>query len=408
MGGRLWSPPFAITLLVSTMISIGHYMLMTVLPGYAVRLGGGPQSAGLIMGVYSFSALVARPVSGYFMDTIGRRAVMTTGGLLFLAGTLALNWADQTSLLIVIRAVQGIGFSAISSAVSVVLADLSPPERLSEGLGWSQMCNSLTLAVGPFLSLTVVASAGFAFFFPMTAVVIGTGAGLTLLVVYSGNRPAAIRSAAGRQTAGNSPVGGSSLAQGAVPARRARPASRVSPGVFSIASVTLLMAFGLGTVFSFVTIHGTSLGLKATSMFFPVYALASIVTVRSLSGNAVRLFGPSRLMGAGLVAITCAFLSLGLAASGAPFLLAALLLGSGSGISFTMGNTILMSSASPENRGLSSAILFASMDIGIGTGSMLGGLVAVRLGYGGMFLAASCTAVAALVALFLRTRRHPE
>jgi predicted MFS family arabinose efflux permease len=111
-------------------------------------------------------------------------------------------------------------------------------------------------------------------------------------------------------------------------------------------------------------------------------------------------------MAAGLVAIACAFVFLGVAESGVLYLIAALLLGSGSGISFTMGNTILMSSASPENRGLSSAIIFASMDIGIGTGSMLGGLVAVRLGYGGMFLAASFTGIAALAALYLRSRRQ--
>jgi MFS family permease len=388
------------------MVGFSHYMLMTVLPGYAAHLGSGSQSAGLIMGIYSFSALAARPLSGYFMDTIGRRAVMTTGGVLFLLGTLALNRADRTWFLIAIRVVQGIGFSAVSSSIGVVLADLSPPRCLSEGLGWLQVSNSLTLAVGPFSSLAIVASSGFTLLFPVVAAIAGVGTLLTSLIIYPGNKSQSGKEAAWMNVPGEFADEGLSGTVQIEPGFTTRLRSRISSGMFSIAAVNIFMTLGLGTVFSFVTLHGNNLGLRETSLFFPLYALASITTVRMLSGPAVRRFGPVKLMTAGLATAICGYIALGLAGNASLYLFAALLMGAGFGLSFTMGSTLLMSGTTPEKRGMSNAINFDAIDIGSGSGSMLGGILAVRMGYGGLYLAASATGVAALTTLFLRTRRQ--
>ncbi len=407
--GRLWKPPFVFALLVSTIVACGHYIFMAVLPGYALGLGGGPGIAGAIMGVYSFSALLARPVSGRLMDTLGRRAVMTAGVVLFLAGSIALGHADRTWLLVAVRVLQGLGFGAVSSSIAVIVADLSPSRRLAEGLGWLQACNSAMLAAGPPVGLAVVAAAGHGTLFPLVSVLIGAAAAIGLLVDYPGDRP---RSDAGTaRTRARSPDArgktGIAIPRGTEQEAPPGGVPALAPGILWIAGINLFMTLGLGTIFSFAILHGTGLGIRETGLYFPCFALASIVAVRAASGAPARRFGTERLLAAGLAATTLAYLLLGMAGSSLSYLASALILGAGSGIAFTMCSTLLMSGTSRENRGLSNAIGYAAFDIGIGAGSVLGGMLALSTGYGGLFLAASGTTVVALAILAIRGRAGP-
>ncbi|KEK01588.1 MFS transporter [Oenococcus oeni] len=57
--------------------------------------------------------------------------------------------------ILIIRALQGIGFSASSTSGSAIAADLVPASRLTEGIGYYTLANTIGMALGPGLGLNM-------------------------------------------------------------------------------------------------------------------------------------------------------------------------------------------------------------------------------------------------------------
>ncbi|MBR0107424.1 MAG: MFS transporter, partial [Lachnospiraceae bacterium] len=61
---------FILMMLVNVCLSVGFYFFQPVLPGYITSMGISITVAGIIAGLFSFTALVARPFTGLLSDRI--------------------------------------------------------------------------------------------------------------------------------------------------------------------------------------------------------------------------------------------------------------------------------------------------------------------------------------------------
>ena len=161
----LWSPQFILLVAISLMVSTGHYMLMATLPLYAVALSGNRTMAGLMVTMLALSALVFRPYFGNLMDTRGRKLVLVIGAGLLMATALLYNFVVVIPLLFLIRFIQGSGFSAHTTSSGTIAADLLPGSRLSEGMGYFSIANTVATAIGPFIALYCVERFGYRMLF---------------------------------------------------------------------------------------------------------------------------------------------------------------------------------------------------------------------------------------------------
>ncbi len=100
---------------------------------------------------YLLSSTAMVPVYGRLSDLHGRRAVLLTGTVVFLAGSALCGLAASMGQLILWRIVQGVGAAAITSTAFAVPADLFAPAERSRYMGWFSATFGLASVLGPWV-----------------------------------------------------------------------------------------------------------------------------------------------------------------------------------------------------------------------------------------------------------------
>lgn len=111
----------AILALVGFVTSFGAHIVATNLPSYAETVGVGALMIGLLIGVYDFAELFAKPVSGFIADRRGMKLTLLAGLGIFIAGSLLFLVIDPR-LLLLVRFVQGLGAAALSTVSITMVA----------------------------------------------------------------------------------------------------------------------------------------------------------------------------------------------------------------------------------------------------------------------------------------------
>ncbi len=127
--------PLAIAFATSVTLVSGTSLVYPALPAVALDLQVDTAKVGLIIAVFSAPAIFLAPLFGAIADLHGRRRVLLIGlGLFALAGTAA-AWARSFDVLLLLRALQGVGMSALSPLTIALISDILPEEREIHGQG---------------------------------------------------------------------------------------------------------------------------------------------------------------------------------------------------------------------------------------------------------------------------------
>src|SRR2546425_2603190 len=113
--------------------SFGAHIVATNLPAYAQAVGAGAFMIGLLIGVYDFAELFAKPIAGFIADRRGMKLTLLTGLGIFVLGTLLFLFISPT-LLLLVRFIQGLGAAALST-VSITLVAKYFPTRRGQAFG---------------------------------------------------------------------------------------------------------------------------------------------------------------------------------------------------------------------------------------------------------------------------------
>ena len=169
--GRLFSMDFICILLLAFLNSTIYQSFTTVIPLFSTSIGGDNVVAGLLVAIYMVGAIAIRPIWGYLADTKSRYVVVILGASLVALSRIGYNFAATIPVLMILRLVQGIGFSGNTNTTATMAADVIPEKRMSEGIGYYGLANVLATAIGPTLALSVSEGLGFSSFFKICTVV---------------------------------------------------------------------------------------------------------------------------------------------------------------------------------------------------------------------------------------------
>ncbi len=119
----------------SLMVIMGTNLVQQVLPAMTEPLGVTVAQIGLVIAVYTAPAIVLAPLLGVAADRYGRRPLLIGGLILFGAAGTAVAAAPGFGWVLVLRTVQGIGFSAVIPLTIVLIGDLLEGRREVSGQG---------------------------------------------------------------------------------------------------------------------------------------------------------------------------------------------------------------------------------------------------------------------------------
>lgn len=383
---KLWTKEYIAMTALAFFLSVSLNITGTVIPFFAQHLGGDLSTLGLVMAFFTASALVFRPYFGNMLDKKGRKLTIIAGGVIFSVVTLAYGIALSVIGLLALRFLHGLGFSAHSTAAGTIVADIVPKSRLTEGVGFFGISHTLSMALGPLIGLNLLEYRGFSEVFILAAV-LGAISVVIAMSLKLGN------DSKKEQVDENNEriiLTVNSSIQSAIIEKSAIPASLV----------LLFIALTLGAVITFLPIFALSRGIGDIGIFFTVFALVQLIA-RPLTGRLADKFGFSAIMLPGLAFMAISMLILAFASNLGMFVAAGISYGLGFGSTHPTLNAILIKLCPPERRGVGNATFFSAMDIGIGTGAILWGIVSQIAGFTYVFVgAAICVVVASVLYIF--------
>lgn len=351
------------------------FSCFTLLPTYLIReIGAGPSAIGLVMGVFGWSSVALTPLCGAAVDRHRHRRTILAGALLT-AATSACFLAVRSvgPAMLALRVAQALSNTLVATAVGVAVAEIAPPERLSQALGLGGASILVMNAVAPAAAEPLAAALGWSAVFAMSSA-------------------AALAAAA---TAWTLPERGGR-------ARHPEPSSTLAllrrPVALHYALVVVLVGLASGTIFTFQQPFALELGRERVRGFLVAFAAAATL-VRLILGHVPDRYGRERVAKVSLAVYGLAALALpGLPASGMEPLGA--VFGIAHGLFYPALNAIAMNAVARHERGRLMAIFTGAFNLGV-SGTALLGLVAERAGYPALFHVAGAAALAGTVVLAL-------
>ncbi|MGW2396156.1 DHA2 family efflux MFS transporter permease subunit [Kitasatospora sp. NPDC001664] len=141
---------FATIVLGMLMAALDQTIVSTALPTIVAELGGGGHMAWVVT-AYLLAETVATVLVGKFGDLFGRKIVFQVSAVVFVAGSVVSGAANGMLLLIVGRAVQGIGGGGLMVTAMALIADVIPLRERGKYQGALGAVFGVTTVVGPTL-----------------------------------------------------------------------------------------------------------------------------------------------------------------------------------------------------------------------------------------------------------------
>jgi MFS family permease len=393
---RLWTRDFILICLVGLMTSIGMQILNATMTLYADSLGAKATFSGLMATGFALMAAVFRLFSGRFADRRGRRLTMVIGSAIFALSIFGFGAFAVLPALFFFRSIQGIGFSAVSTSAAAAAADVTPRERLGEGLGYFGLGQSLAMAFGPAIGLLFAAKNNFFSLYTFAAVMVVVCLVFSALSTYEKRMHLFDHPAKPAEDAAAGPI---RIYRGiwSVIEKKALPASLVY----------FLICISSGSILAFLPLFAADRHFASISVFYLVEAIGMFIA-RLFSGRLFDRKGPAFGFVPGLLLGALAFVLITVATHDALFLLAGFIYGVGLGMLMTVFYALAIRDSAVHRRGAASATFNLLIDIGIGLGTAIWGIVIDLMGFSTMYYGSAVCLLAALaISLILFRNRRP-
>ncbi len=364
---KLFTKNFVLTSLSTFAIFTSFYFLLVTLPIYILELGGSESEIGLIIGVFTISAVLLRPFIGMGVDIVGRRKILVAGSVIFLVSMLLYNYTTSVFSLLLLRVFHGIGWGAATTAASTLIADIAPASRRGEAMGVFGIASNVAMAIGPALSFSLLYISG-APDFPRLFSAGAAIALVSLLLVI--------------------PISETVVA---------RPkTSLFSKEAFFPSALMFAVTLTYGSIVSFLSLFVQKEGAGNPGIFFTVFA-ATLILVRALAGKLSDIKGRKFVIIPGMIIISFGLWVLSMAGSLWVFLAAALLYGLGFGLVHPTLMAFLVDRVNERGRGAAMGTFTAAFDLGIGAGSIILGVVLQFFGFRVMYILSGLVVLAGAI-----------
>nr|WP_310239372.1 MFS transporter [Brevibacillus nitrificans] len=358
-GNALWTKEFIILAMSNFMLFVAFQMLIPTLPVFITDKGGDQLAVGLVVSLFTVSALLVRPFTGKALDSMGRRPVLLSGLAIFLFSVFGYYWMASVALVLALRFVHGIGWGIVTTTYGTIVSDIIPAERRGEGMGYFGMFTNLAMAVGPLIGLSVSQSFGYGWLFGISGGLTGVAMILTRMVEIK------------------APIG------------MTQPSAAAGGGLFEKkalfpALLALLTGVMYGGVVSFITLFGQEVGIENVGLYFLFNAI-SLMLVRPLAGKLFDKKGPFWVLMPGGVLTGIAVVVLSYSTTELGLIVAAILFGIGAGSVQPSLQAWTIQRVDPSRRGATTGTFFSAFDLGIGGGAMILGAIAKQTGFAMMY-----------------------
>jgi MFS family permease len=349
---RLWTREFLLVWCGTFLTFFAAFQLFPTAPLRLRELGADLSESGRFLTVFTVGSSLGALVTGQLGDRIGHKRMMVFASTTFMAIMAVYAFMPVRWGFYVLAPLHGAIWSGLLTATTALLGGLLPEDRRAEGLSWYGLASPGGVVFGPTVGVAMHQAFGFR--------------GMCLGLVLS--------------------FGVLAILTRLLPTDRAheggRPPFRGPEGpAIRLASVLFFIALSYGALSSFSAQEALWLKMAWPSAFLSCLAVGMVAT-RLVMGAVGFGSRPVRLLPWMLALAAVGLSVLAFAPGGlARHVVAGLVYGAGYSMVFTLLNTALLATVSPQRRGAAFGTFMFAFDAGIGLGSWALGLLMGRWGF---------------------------
>ncbi len=142
-------------MLVIFLFAIDATIVSTSMPTIVAKLGG-LELYSWVFSIYMLTSALATPIFGKLADLFSRRNLMLVGIAIFVIGSTLCGAAQSMKMMVLFRAIQGIGGGAIYALAFIVVGILYPVEKRAKMQGVISSIWGLSSILGPLAGGVIV------------------------------------------------------------------------------------------------------------------------------------------------------------------------------------------------------------------------------------------------------------
>ncbi len=324
-------------------------MLIPELPAFLTQLGGADYK-GLIISLFTVTAMLSRPFSGKLSDKIGRVPVMMLGAVVCVVCSLFYPLLTTINAFFLLRLVHGFSTGFTPTGQAAYLSDIIPSHRRGEAMGYLGTASGIGMACGPAIGGLVANQFGLSAMFYLSSFF----ALLSVIILWSTHETLKDKQ---RFT---------------ISMLKVKRKDLFEPLVWEPCLVMVLGTYAYGTMFTLFPDLGVHMGIHNKGILFTWFTIASLI-VRLVGGKVSDHYGRVPVLRVSVLFIAIAMVMIGMAQSQWMLITGIVIYGFAHG---TTSPTLLawatdLSDEHHKGRGVASLYIF--MELGIGTGAFLSG-----------------------------------
>ena len=358
---KLWSGSFISMCFSNLLMSLAFYFLIPTLPVFITEvLHASKLQVGFIFASYTLAALLIRPFAGFFIDSYGRKTILLVSFFVFaiLFGTYALVFTAFQ--LLMMRLLHGFTWGITTTSFSTAIVDIIPLKKRGEGLGLFGLFMTLGMAIGPMLGLAIAGNNHYDRMFIIASLFAFCGFVFASFVKYPKFKTDTF-------------------------SQRFAWGKLIAPSSIPVSLIILLICFTYGGVIVYISLYAKEIKIENSGIFFLIYAIGLAIS-RAFSGKIFDKHGPRKISFIGLTSLIIGLILLALIKNYEGFISAAFILGLGFGITFPTFQAMINHTVSIQQRGAGNSTFFTAVDLGIGSGAVITGILSDYISLSNTFL----------------------
>jgi len=142
---------------VAFVLYSAYNIVFTALQDYVFFISDDRQALGISFGIFLFSAVISRILSGWILEKIDDAVALVAGNIVLTFTLGVYPFASVTAIIYAIRAIQGFGWALSTVTILTMITENTQNSRVSNALGYLNGFGSLSLMIFPALGSWIVA-----------------------------------------------------------------------------------------------------------------------------------------------------------------------------------------------------------------------------------------------------------
>ncbi len=380
----LWSKSFIMLMVGNLFTFMSFQMLIPTLPPYIKSIGASGLEIGLVTALFSIGAVLSRPFIGYMLEYKARKPLVLIGAGMLLAVTFIYPLSQIVIVFLLFRLVHGLAWGWSTTVNGTAAVDVVPNSRLGEGMGYYGLSITIGMIVAPSLGIFLYQVTSFS-----NLIYISASLGFIAIVLLSTvhyQTPEAVKDTK-REDLKFSYFG-----------------SLIEKSSWYPAFITIIATFGYGSIATFIVIFGEERGIDQIFLFYLFNAIMASLS-RPIAGKWFDTRGPRGIVLFCLAVTFVGMWVLSFAHSNLMIAVAGILFGIGFGSLIPTLQSWTLSMTAANRRGVANGMFFSSIDLGIGLGGLIFGVLAQFIELGTLFQISSSFLIIAIVMTIIESKR---